>query len=971
MEILLSVASAGTPSAAAIALKNLIESFGHTVTYQTDNAAPPAGFEDNFDALVIGYDANQTPVSALVNTVLPVLVLRGDKVDDFGGATSGGSVTTSDTDRWITSPAHPIITTLGWSTGVDRTLFSSGQAQRSFPGIPGAAQVVLEEAGSGDEQCWTLETGTTDANSLELTGRRAYFGAVGGNSGNFTADMDALLDELIDWITTTPDLPLAPTITEEAVDGSSVTISLSAYDHEADPDPAWAATQIQLQKPGWGWGDVTDPLIDMTITVRATRDANIILGDPELEPLTIYEVRARDKDAAGFWGPWSVSLGTVTGEDLGESTFVPSEWAPLWNRNLGYYGTVGAWAVGEDGGEWFVDGRLIQRGRFLFDPAAMVKVSDGGGFGHDVSCWLLNAGFETDWWPWRYRENEGVRAGVVANCSGTCALYPSDIAYTTYGFVTSREADDMSGVRAYIRWPVTIYAYGGCDKVGTGYSDGELVVEVWYQGEIQQTWTSTIPGNELDVLVRGCLKYPWYTIRLQVTRDYGTDAEGKAHDIKAGWQHGRVAKNDVAWDIEETWTGGDDESAPGEADGGLPCGFAGASGERYSGLGGASAWRGWSVYTGFDIETTQVGSCVLAAEPPEDDTPPEVSSPTPVTPSACPPEEVDTSHELYLGASSNKVLQYGASETDDGTIIIATVRPNSVAPWGMGAAALLRDIYLAFQHIGDVAISVTPVVNGEELTAQIDSIYEIGSGALEPKKKELAVTRPYVGTGTANVLRRGVRGQHLSVIIRAQDICGSGLSLDGLVYEVERVRAKLDAPYSAFTEELLGDPIFLAPYRLYFGAAGKKVLEASVEQQNQDDATDYDSQALSNWVAPAGHHGEAAFFNLYVTLSRWNTSELTLQVVHELVKDDELLTLATEEVTLAATTTPVRGEVIEVPISKPYTRSSAERLRTAPRGTWYRARLTLTTAPDHFFTMEGTELEFEIVRESTEAHVNA
>ncbi len=121
--ILLTLADT-TPNAAETLLITLLGTFGHTVTTHRDTDTAPSGYEDDFDMLIVGYQANGTHDSAFVTASIPVLVLRADQIDDFELASSSGSSVTADADRYIET-GHAVIATLGWSTGVDRTLFDS------------------------------------------------------------------------------------------------------------------------------------------------------------------------------------------------------------------------------------------------------------------------------------------------------------------------------------------------------------------------------------------------------------------------------------------------------------------------------------------------------------------------------------------------------------------------------------------------------------------------------------------------------------------------------------------------------------------------------------------------------------------------------------------------------------------------------------------------------------------------------
>ncbi|MFW6153082.1 MAG: hypothetical protein ACOC42_01845, partial [Halobacteriota archaeon] len=100
--------------------------------------------------------------------------------------------------------------------------------------------------------------------------------------------------------------------------------------------------------------------------------------------------------------------------------------------------------------------------------------------------------------------------------------------------------------------------------------------------------------------------------------------------------------------------------------------------------------------------------------------------------------------------------------------------------------------------------------------------------------------------------------------------------------------------------------------------------------------------------------------DLYLYVSRWNPSDVTL-LVTPVVDGVEL---EQRSVVLEGVSQPKR-EVREVAIKQAHESGGSERLRYAPRGTWFTFKLSTSGAlPDGGLIFEGVSLEYEVVRES-------
>lgn len=314
---------------------------------------------------------------------------------------------------------------------------------------------------------------------------------------------------------------------------------------------------------------------------------------------------------------------------------------------------------------------------------------------------------------------------------------------------------------------------------------------------------------------------------------------------------------------------------------------------------------------------------------------------------------------LFFGESGGDVLwQFGEKWDDAGTAITARMRTLPMAPGGIGGEAIFQNLYLALEWRSAATVTVTPILDGDRLTA-LSRTLEL-DGPLEPTRDdfEIPLNRPHDVGGTEE-LRYGLRGTWLQVEleVEVQTPTETGLIVEGVEVEQEVVRES--HPGVSYTIEDLEQVTLESPVPWYMGAAGT-LYRGNVGQQDAGETVT--SRVQTRETAPAGPGGEAIAHNLYVALTRLNPSSLDL-VVTPLVDGEEL---EADTFTLEGVASPVT-EVLEVPLSVAHTDDEGEELlRTAPRGTWFAARLE-TDGPDGLLVLEGVALEQEIVRESEEA----
>lgn len=299
------------------------------------------------------------------------------------------------------------------------------------------------------------------------------------------------------------------------------------------------------------------------------------------------------------------------------------------------------------------------------------------------------------------------------------------------------------------------------------------------------------------------------------------------------------------------------------------------------------------------------------------------------------------------------------SEAIDSFPVVAKIRPNPVKPAGIDGQVLFRNVYLAITPDTGGRFTFTPVLDGEKLADEA-VILDFTSDNRR-QEYEIALTRHYTVAGEERV-RYGLRGTEFTFELEVEDTHGEGnfISIDGAEVEVTLVRER--HPDSPFDERDVV-PVDRAKAVPFFFGAGARVARYGTVQDDLGSAIEGFVQP--NFVAPEGVGAEYVFTNLYLYLSRWNESLLTLSLTP--LVDGDPSTEQTFDLEGVATS-PTR-EVIELGLLEPYDSGGSERLRYAPRGTWFSFQLkTVGALPDGDVVLEGVSLEYEVVRETEEAH---
>jgi hypothetical protein len=664
-------------------------------------------------------------------------------------------------------------------------------------------------------------------------------------------------------------------------------------------------------------------------------------------------------------------------------------------------------------------------------PAALVNTTVGANSGVNVAakvCWFSGqAGFS--WWL--FNDVDATHAGVGALICGTAVpdkeYYNWDFINHVYnGSYTVSE--DFQGVTAWLTcWGP--YPYVDClccpayDLITwanyyfmmcfhNAAATTGLEVRVWFGGRVVKKYTFNVPWwlaisqfyayctNECDEALIPyswrCRQFPWYGVRLKVWHDYDADPTGKTHRIQASVTTPSVSTNVVAgglivadwgtgeaalpgtdgpWDIDETWVGGHDESGPGTGDGGLRCGWTGLVGGRNNMMPTAYL-TGGTVFKDFVVTEIETDNCDTPCDAeyiPGDD---EIPEPQPLNPapavSPCPPDQETADKELYLGghASPGAIFQFGGYEVEAGRQITARITPNPVAPMGYGGECLFKRIVVVAEHFSDLRIAITPILNGERLDQYAQEEVFIGPGDRSALRiYEVPLYRAFedavVEGADVDRFKYGLRGAYFSFEMVIVDLCGIGLQLPGVWIDYEVVRESQGTGV-VYTEQLLRTPVFVPTGQIFMGTKGKNRLLKAASGVT-DDGLQVEASVFSNPVAPEGETGECEFRRLSLVVTRWNENPMDINVT-PYINGEPLSPLT---VNYKATTMPVT-EITDLDLATYYRREGAdaiERFRHRARGQWFHVKVQTGSGLQKWLTLEGADLEYDVVRESLQKDV--
>jgi hypothetical protein len=313
---------------------------------------------------------------------------------------------------------------------------------------------------------------------------------------------------------------------------------------------------------------------------------------------------------------------------------------------------------------------------------------------------------------------------------------------------------------------------------------------------------------------------------------------------------------------------------------------------------------------------------------------------------------------VFMGrGDAGSIVRLTRGHQELGTTIEAFVRPNVVAPGGIGARCLFQNVYLAVESATGGLVRLTPVVDGEVLTDEAIIFAVPSDGATRYLRRfEIPLGRSHTVSSVVRS-RGGIVGTWFTFEAEVLDAFGCGrLEFGGS--ELEFAVLEESVPGQVFTGESLSVPLS-APVQRWFVGSGSLF--------RGDDGVDDGGAAIevrmrTNEIAWAGIGGEALYQNVYIAITRLNASDWTFRVTP--IVDDEDLTA--QSFTLLGVAQPVT-EVLEVSLAQ--TRANGKSTYW-PRGCWLALLIEADTAPDKDVIFEGWSPEAETLTESLE-HADA
>ena len=206
---------------------------------------------------------------------------------------------------------------------------------------------------------------------------------------------------------------------------------------------------------------------------------------------------------------------------------------------------------------------------------------------------------------------------------------------------------------------------------------------------------------------------------------------------------------------------------------------------------------------------------------------------------------------LYVGFGVSTPEQAReASRHADGVIVGGFIRPNVVAPGGIGARCLFQNIYLSVEGDTGGWCRCTPVIDGEVLTDEaMEFAIPLGGGVRQVRRFEIPLTRAY-DLAAVQQSRAGILGTWFTVELEITDAFGCGrLEFGGL--ELEYVVLEESLPGQTFTGESMVDPDRTPTQNWFLGGDGPDLYRGA---QGTDESA---SRSLSQFT---GQRTEKVFF---------------------------------------------------------------------------------------------------------------
>jgi len=338
--------------------------------------------------------------------------------------------------------------------------------------------------------------------------------------------------------------------------------------------------------------------------------------------------------------------------------------------------------------------------------------------------------------------------------------------------------------------------------------------------------------------------------------------------------------------------------------------------------------------------------------------------------------------DWYRGEAGvgNWIRLFQAHHTDDALPVHGCLVTRELMPAGVQGECLFQKLYVAVTSNTVGTLQITPILDGNYLLEE-RRIVQLGSfdpddDPYDPvnlppstrvaRRYEVDLTR---GFGNPERFRYGYRGSYWQVEICATDYAGQGrIEIDGVAVKLTVVRES--HPWARpFTGEMEVDVELERRRRFMFGISTEDALTASIytaEMGGSDFGEVLQFQLEPNAHAPFGPSEEAWFRTLYLSFTRSNNADITLDVVPVL----DGVALEATEVTLPAVVNNVPvTDIHEVPLSVAYEVAGVEIGRYGARGVWFSFRVTNSSQRSTGeIALNGAAVEVIPVRE-TEAGV--
>ena len=301
----------------------------------------------------------------------------------------------------------------------------------------------------------------------------------------------------------------------------------------------------------------------------------------------------------------------------------------------------------------------------------------------------------------------------------------------------------------------------------------------------------------------------------------------------------------------------------------------------------------------------------------------------------------------FLGGAGELQLKGEVVTEADSTVRMSALT-NAVLPSGLGGESLFRNLYLQISASSPGAVAITPIVDGIRYPEARKVVLPFGTSA-EPQFYEYE----FPLTSDVDFGTKGLRGGWFQAEICAANLfpCGRVL-IGGMELEHEVVREGVE--HRTFGEVPVAPLAFNLGTRNFLGFGGKLGLYGADEDLGSTIAI----HALSNVLAPEGVGGECSFRNLYFSLYRANSVQVTLTVTLYI---DNVAQTPVEWVL------PAVEEPVQEDYEQPLMESFEGKQTYGMRGTWLQAEVTTDVSPGGPFEVMGLEAEYEKVRESTKA----